>query len=372
MKTQQELEVEEEEDSSNNDIHPLRLTNDTALNYEDTPYSNSWPPLLVILSFSPWGNMARIAMEDLITYTNAYVFYNQGTIIWVNFTACFIMGFANGSKAFWECFNSGSNTRISYKEMPLHAGVTAGFCACMSTLSALLMELFYKTTNNTLRKVPNHGYGVMEFFAIVLGQMGLCFFGMTLGRDAGRLLDSVLVPHLKPYLNKRVRIAIELSMMSISGSFYIANIVLAAVLPLDNWYRQNYALAIVFGPPATLLRYQLLYFNDRLAWFPLGTFICNTLASTLLSTLQILLYGYTSKHSQTLIITREETRWVLKALASGFGGSLSTIAALCYEIVNFNNPLHRYVYFFTTFIVCWGVVVLILGSYQWSVGIQPN
>lgn len=342
----------------------------SVMELEDTPYSMRLRFVLVVLSFSPWGNMARVAMQKLITYTNAYVFYQHGTIIWINFTSCLIMGAANASLKLWDCFNKDAKRPLNFKEMPLHAGVTAGFCACFSTLSALLMELFFKTTNNTELKTPNQAYGVMEFFAVILGQMGLCFFGMTLGRDFGYLVDAKLVPLLRPFLNERTRKSIEVVIMLLSLGVYIANVVCVAVLPFDNWYRQEYALVVMFGLVGTILRVELLYFNDFWKWFPLGTFFTNVIATLIISVLQILMYGY-KKGTKELLVQNETAQWVLRSITNGLVGSLSTIAAFCYEIQNFEMIQHRYYYFMATFVTCWSVVILIVGSYQWAVGLTP-
>lgn len=365
----------EQEDKVANEIIPVEVLEEherEPMEYEDTPYSNRIRTLLVIISFSPWGNLTRLAMLKLLTYTNAYVFYQHGTIIWINFTSCFIMGLANSSIKFWDCFNVNSKKHLNFKEMPLHAGITAGFCGCLSTLSSLLVELFYKTTNNTELKVPNHGYGVMEFFAVILGQMGLCFFGLSLGKDFGYLLDAKLIPYLKSYLNIKVRIGIELFVVVISSIFYIVNVILTAVLPFDNWYKQQYSLPIILGLPGTLIRFQLSYFNDKFNWFPLGTFLPNVAASIIMSILQILMYGYKSKSQQgVLLIQNIKTQWVLTSLSNGFCGSLSTIASLCYEIQNMAVIKHQYYYFMITLICCWSLVLIIVGSYQWTIGITP-
>lgn len=366
--TRQELAVAREQ--FHDDDQLLREPVDVML-HEDTAYSLHIRPVLIILSFSPWGNMARIGMQKLITYQNSYIFYENGTIIWINFTSCFIMGLANSCVEFWDCFNKGNKIKLNFKQMPLHSGVTAGFCACMSTLSALLMELFYKTSNNTKLKVPNHGYGVMEFFAIILGQLGLCFFGLALGTDLGILVDTKLVPHLRPYLNCHVSFILERIIMLSSLAFVIVNIVLTIILTENNWYREDFSLAILLGLPATFLRYQLMFFNDRLKWLPLGTLLSNILATLLLSTLQILMHGYISKTNHNLIIPQEKYQWVLQSLGSGFGGSLSTIAALCYEVQHLSVAKHRYYYVMITFCVCWSIVILIVGSYNWAVGLRP-
>ncbi|GMM30267.1 hypothetical protein DAMA08_030120 [Martiniozyma asiatica (nom. inval.)] len=369
----QELTEQEQEVVNFHRIAKIYSKPENIMSVQETPFSNRYVVVLVILSFSILGNMARISFQKLITYQNAYVYYHNGTIIWINFTSCLILGWANNCNSFWECLTKGSKVNTKYNQIALHSGITAGFCGCFSTLSALMIELFFKTTNNTTRQVPNHGYGVMEFFAIVLGQFGLCFLGLELGSDFGFFFDSKITPLLKPYLDIKVLRFIEWFFVICGILAYIANLILTCVLPLENWYKNQYSLSILFGGVAAYLRFRLSSLNGKIfaAWFPTGTLLANIGGCTILAVIQVLTHGYKYKGGQEVIVSTPLHLFIINAFSMGFGGSLSTIAAMCNEIKNLNYPRYRYSYFFATFLTCWCIVILIDGSYSWSVGFSP-
>lgn len=113
-----------------NEITPFHLEfwkPQNIMSVEDTPFSKRYLVTMMVISFSVPGNLARIGLQGLTKYNNSYVNYSGGTVVWVNFTACFIMSWCNNSVGFWSHILSGTEKR-SMKQLALHTGITGGFC----------------------------------------------------------------------------------------------------------------------------------------------------------------------------------------------------------------------------------------------------
>jgi fluoride ion exporter CrcB/FEX len=340
------------------------------MHVEDAPYSRRIIVVLLLLSFSCFGNMARISFQELLTYQNAYIYYRPGTIVWINFTSCIIMGFANNSEQLWDCLSQGSSRQINLKQIPLHTAITAGFCGCFSTFSGFITELVFESLNLS-EPMPNNGYGVMQFFAVLFAQVGLCLFGLQLGCDIAYGFDYWVVPRLRPYINIKTCRFLEYLFVFLGISITIVNIVLSIVLSYDNWYKNKYSIALLFGLFGCHARFKLMELNGRLfaRWFPTGTFLSNVIGSILLAIFNLLLHGYKDKETKTFIITSNIQNCIIRAFANGFCGSLSTFAAMCNELVNLGTPEYRYTYFTITFLSCFLPAFLILAPYFWMDGI---
>lgn len=367
-----QTEQEKENEEFPNDHKSRYWTPKNIMNIEDAPYSNRLVIILLMLSFSYFGNLARISFQSLLTYQNAYIYYNPGTLIWINFTSCVIAGFADSAYDFWDAMSQGSNRHLNLKQIPLHTGITAGFCGCFSTYSGVISELVFVTINGSL-PVPNNGYGVMQFFAVLITQFGLCFFGIYLGGDLAYGFDYFFVPYIKPYVSIRTCRFLEFFIIILGIVATIINIVLSAVLDYDNTYKKRYSIACLFGVFGCHLRYKLMELNGKIIskWFPTGTYIVNVSACIILAVLNLLLYGYSDKENKARLITNPVYICIIKAFANGFCGSLSTFAAMVTEMVNMGNPKYRYTYFSIMFISCFIPVLLILGCYYWTKGMAP-
>lgn len=339
---------------------------------EDTPYSRKLNVALLLLSFSYIGTMARIGFQKLLTYDNAYIYFNSGTIIWINFTSAFIVGFANNADEFWRCLTQGAHREINFKEIPLHTGITAGFCGCFSTFAGAIAETIFETINAS-RRTPNNAYGVMQFFAVILAQFGLSFFGLQLGTDFSYFVDVVIVPRMKPYVGIKTLRIIEYTIIFLGFGSTIANIILCVVLDYNYWYKKEFSIAMMFGLFGCYFRFKLMELNGRcfLRWFPTGTYLANVFGCGMFAIIQLLLHGYKNSSHNKFIVSDEIQRCIVNSLGTGFCGALSTFAAMVNEIRNMGNPKQRYTYFFLTFISCFIPAFLILAPYYWVVGIEP-
>ena len=364
-------EQEEEQDAYDEKTGPRRRYwyPKNIMHIEDTPYSRRINVTLLMLTFSYLGNLARISFQQLLTYDNAYIYYNAGTMIWVNFTSCVIMGFADNATGMWAALSQGSKRKLSLKQIPLHTAIVAGFCGCFSTFSGVMSELVFLTINGSL-PTPNNGYGVMQFFAVLFTQVGLCVFGIQFGADIAFGVDYWVIPYVKPYLDIKLCRTVEYAIIVMGFAATVVNIVLSIVFNYDDWYKRDYSIALLFGLFGCHARFKMMELNGRVfqKWFPTGTFLVNFIACLLLAVLNLLRHGYKNKTVKLLIITNPAHKCIINAFANGFCGSLSTFAALCTELMNMGNPHYRYIYFLVTFLCCFIPTFLILASFKWTEG----
>ncbi|QPG74499.1 hypothetical protein FOA43_001829 [Brettanomyces nanus] len=364
----QEIEVE----STIGPSRPQFWKPGNIMSVEDTPFSKRYLVLLEVVFGSILGNMARISLTKLTSYQNEYLHYSPGSCLWSNFSACFIMAWCNHAVGFWDSLllDSGKN---NMKQMALHTGITAGFCGSFSTWSSLVAELLFKTIDalNGGYPLPNSGYGVLEFFAVLLIQMGVSFFGYYLGRDFAALLDLWAVfNRASRLLNYKVCRIFELTTAGLAIAGFIANLVLTCTLPLDNFWKKDYSLSILFGVVGAILRFQLSKYNGKfhMKWFPAGTLMANVLACTVLAVVTLLNNGYIDSSTQSRIVSNKVHRMVINAFVSGFCGSLSTISSFVNELYNLKHPIQRYTYFSVTFLPSFIIMLLIDGTFVWTRG----
>lgn len=371
--SRQEIETEEE-------VKPLQKPKFSwarqIVNIEEAPYSRRYNVLSQVVCGTILGVMGRIGLITLSRYKGAYINYHPGTCLWCNFTSCFVLGLCNNFFTFWSHALKGSGKK-NMKQFALHTGITVGFCGALSTWGALLVEVTFKTIDivNGGNSLPSHGYGALEFFSVFIVQMATCVTDYLLGKDLAGLLDiwqtTKYVFHFWNYRNvKRVE-----HLCTVLGTVgFIANLILACTLPMSNWYKQKYAISILMGVPAALLRFYFSKFNgiQPVTWFPLGTFISNICSTTLMAVLNLLFYGYKDEATRTMLIVKPTKRIVLKSLTLGFCGCLSSIASVMNELYCMKHPVQRYVYFFSTFISCWIPLFIIDCCYSWVKGFNPD
>ncbi len=342
------------------------------MSVEDTPFSRRYLVTLDVLFGAVLGNMARFGMTELTSYKNEYTHFYPGTCLWSNFTACFVMAWCNHAAVFWRTVLTGSG-KTNMKQMALHSAVTAGFCGAYSTWSSFMVELIFKTIDylNGGHRLPNHGYGVMEFFSVLFVQMGVSFLGYFLGRDFAYLIDLCFKEGSRSRIfNYRVCRILELLFAVLGIAAIIANIVLACTLSIDSSWKTSYALSIVIGVVGSWVRFRLSAYNGSfgISWFPSGTLMANVFACLLLPVLYILLYGYKDAATGAMIVTSKVHRMAITAFSSGFCGSLSTMSSFVNELYNLEYPLQRYTYFGVTFLSCFIIMFVIICPYAWTRG----
>lgn len=339
------------------------------MSVEDTPFSKRFLVSLLVIAFSVPGNLSRISLQKLTNYENSYINYSGGTVVWVNFAACFIMSWCNHSNRFWATILEGS-TKTNMKQIALHTGITTGFCGSFSTMSSALIEIFFKTTDIVDKRLPNTGYRVTEFFATTLIAFASPLFGHILGSHFAVFFDATIVKRSNRYLTYQNIRLIELITALIGILALIADLVLTCTLSINNWYKAEYSFSILVGSVAALLRFQLSSLNGTAfaSWFPLGTLIANLAGCLLITISELLVHGY--KFDKNLIISNKTHRMVLNGFSTGFSGSLTTMSTFINELYNFKNPQYQHIYFWATFIPILSFALIIDGSYEWTKGFE--
>jgi fluoride ion exporter CrcB/FEX len=167
--------------------------------------------------------------------------------------------------------------------------------------------------------------------------------------------DTDMEPPLKP--------KIELpSVRAIATAFFIMSM-LAQVTSL-NFYKnpedQLVALSLLFSPFGVMARWRLSRYNDVRQGFPLGTFSCNMLACALHGSLGSLLAGNPGPRE----------RIVLVAFISGFGGTLSSVAAFIVEVLRGIDPLLLRLsgVYYASSTIFWGMVIglITISGVDWA------
>ncbi|VVT56642.1 uncharacterized protein SAPINGB_P005192 [Magnusiomyces paraingens] len=234
--------------------------------------------------------------------------------------------------------------------------------------------------------------------------------------------NQIIVPSTNPYLRKRhskpffpgltvSQLLIVQHTFSIMGALFLAatfSLAIATTTVPEHVFHSSrlsplwryYTLALIFSPIAVTLRYWLirllnpLFFlrSDRFfvyniqcseiephslsapaTIFPVGTFICNIFAVLVLSSLVLVQRGASpsSPIGEKLpiggVVHGAVRCDVVRALADGFCGSLSTISTFVNELMGM-NVMRAYIYGTISVSVGLASVVLILGSYIWTNG----
>ncbi|KAG0670719.1 hypothetical protein C6P40_004121 [Pichia californica] len=339
------------------------------MSVEDTPFSKRYLVTLIVIAFSIPGNLARDSMILLTKYDNSYINFSGGTVVWINFSASFVMSWCNNSVKFWSIILENSG-KTNMKQLALHTAITSGFCGSFSTFSSSLIEIFFKTIDIVKNPLPNDGYRVMEFFASSLTAFALPIFGHILGKHFALFFDTYLVPYMAGFLTyKNVRV-FEIFCVIIGSAALIANLVLTCTLNVTYFYKETYSFAILMGVFGALLRFKLSSFNGRFVypWYPTGTFFANIIGCFIISILYLLMLGLQTKDS--LIIENNVHQFIIKGFSSGFCGSLTTMSSFINELYNLDYPLYQHIYFWSTFIPCFIFIILIDGSYAWARGFK--
>lgn len=139
-----------------------------------------------------------------------------------------------------------------------------------------------------------------------------------------------------------------------------------------NW--RFWLFGLVFAPPAVFLRYWLCKINPKVLpdRFPVGTFICNIMATTLLGGLSILQRGGIEGSSVVSQIEHGTIKCdMVLALQDGFCGTLSTISTFVAELYKLRTK-NSYIYGFTSIVVAFCCMVITFGSFVWKHGVNDH
>ncbi|SCU91589.1 LAFA_0F04654g1_1 [Lachancea sp. 'fantastica'] len=317
--------------------------------------------MLAFIFFSILGNYSRMGLIQLTNYSGAYV--RGPTVLWANIGACFVMGLMQEMKIF-KLFSP-----------LLFTALTTAYCGSVSSFSSLMIELFTNAANVSSARVPsglpNRAYGIMQFLAVLLTQLLTSIsshvFGLLVAREFAPYFLDEDEEKTPPAVNRirNITDAITKIVLVLSVPVLIVQIVLAGVY--DNFSR-SWTLSAIFAFPGAVLRYFLSkQLNHRIKHFPMGTFAANVLGTLVLAVITLVTKGKRSDDSAIIHSKTAET--VVIALGNGFCGGLTTVSTFINEcqILPFRRTM---IYYFVSIFVSFSLVVVILGSYTWTKGLQ--
>ena len=289
------------------------------------------------------GNWARMGINELsASYSPSYV--TSGTIIWTNFTACFIMGFL-------QTIHAG----------PFQAPLTTGFCGTFSSFSTFIWELFNHSTSTS--KYQNNAYGIMEFLSVLILELSVSMGATIFGIEFGIFFVN---------LNKHNQTVETFLLRYIfKASYYLAiplTIVMVVLACVYSNFSRLWTLSSIFAIFGSLARYYFCtYLNPIYVNFPLGTFISNILSCIILSALKMV----TLSKNPNLLGNhhhRENSTRILDALGDGLCAGLSTMSTFMVE--GKKLPLDKTLIYFTISIgLSYCIFIVMVGSYKWTVGL---
>lgn len=319
-----------------------------------------YPVILNITHAAIWGVLVRKGLMLLTTYNGSFL----SGVIWANFAACVVMGLAIDGEVFWiRLIEEGNYPNKG--AIPVYTGLTTGFCGTVSSFSSVILEAFNKAADTDIgvrHHYPNGAYGIMQFLAVILAQFGLSIMGFHMGKQFLAVVDNYL-----PLVTKRTYKVLELVSIILGVALVVITCVLIGVKEQGSW--RSWTFSMLFAPFGALLRYYLSkYLNNKVSNFPLGTFTANFVGTLLLAVFTLLARGKLPG-GKGRIVTNTIALHVLEGLDDGFCGGLTTVSTFVVELFGLKT-LFSYRYGTISIMVCFACVVLVLGSYNWTVGLD--
>lgn len=296
--------------------------------------------LSLLAFFAILGLLSRKGLTVLTTYDSSYL----GGIVWCNFTACVFMG-ALVHTTRWPGIKS---------DRYLYLAATTGYCGSFSSFSSMMLESFLRSADID-GHYPNAGYGVMEVLSVLITQVGLSVIGFKFGS------------HLIHFCDPRIRYVETLEWAcAIAGVVLWAVVIILMCIP--GW--RLWMFASLVSPLACWARYYISkWLNPKFKEFPLGTFMVNMLATLILAALTLLNRGKTSDGGR--IVNSKLACQLMSGLDDGLCGTMSTVSTFVAELHVLSLP-RGYIYATVSLAVCYCLMIVVLGSYNWSVGLtQP-
>lgn len=349
-----------------------------------------------LVFFSILGTLSRLGLQALTFYPGAPV---QTGVLWANVGGCLVMGFLlEDRKLFREesqpvdeekgrLHRSPSKDKkhdAVKKTMPLYIGLATGFCGSFTSFSSFVRDCFFALSNalhtpishpsaapiaETSNLHRNPGYSFMAVLAVMIITIGLSLGALQLGAHLALGLEPY-TPSIALFSGRKIvdRLTIFLALGCWLGAIFMT------IWPPDrpggpvgnkSWvqetWRSQALFALVFAPLGCLLRfYASLHLNGKIKSFPLGTFAVN-IFGTVMEALFLDL--------QRVPIGGMIGCQVLQGMSDGFCGCLTTVSTWVAELKGLRIR-HAYFYGGMTFGVALGLMVIIVGSLQWTNGLS--
>lgn len=360
--------------------------------------------LSYLIFFSIWGTLARVGLQTLTFYPGAPVIFSE---LWANVAGTFIMGFLVEDRMLFlaEWGNSGEGVpeplhlseesdatgyqqaKVRHskvkKTIPMYIGLATGFCGSFTSFSSFIRDTTLSLSNNLPSPVShayaagntpdmamptnlprNGGYSFMAVCATIIITITACYGALRVGAHLAMLLD----PYTPSFRFRFLRRFLDPLIVFLGWGTWLGAVLLAIFPPQDAW-RGQALFACVFAPVGCLLRYYLsIWLNPLNPSFPLGTFAVNMFGTAVLGMafdLQHVSLSTTGMPGGRVIGCQ-----VLQGIEDGLCGALTTVSTWMSELDGLERR-HAYGYGVVSVLAGLCLLVVIMGSVQWTVGWDP-
>ncbi|CAN8065994.1 unnamed protein product [Agarophyton chilense] len=305
---------------------------------------------LAVSTGATLGVLFRVVLNNLFNEYNANITSKSGVLFTdlpANFCGCFILGVHESMKR-----------RFAYPDW-LNLAIATGFAGSVTTFASWHLQLTHMLVS---------GPRSLVFFAILIG-VCMAFFGLALGRDMGDSLLHIfrrreevdLMHQQRSKLHSENETNNSLTTIALLITFIgVYTGVIFGTIHDDSGFSTSssrfFWMSSVFAPFGALMRWWLSRFNSKTERFPLGTFAANMTAMVL--DLSI---------AAALVVNPNvalPTQFVLRAIITGLGGSLSTVSTWVNEASKLPR-LWRYLYVVSTIFAALALGIVIYGTAVW-------
>jgi CrcB protein len=360
-----------------------------------------------LIFFSFFGTLARLGLQALTFYPGAPIVFG---IVWPNFAGSLFMGFLSEDRMLFkeewgvptyqqqiekakeqekdEENGYGSEGTIDLqaakkahaatkKTIPLYIGLATGFCGSFTSFSTFIRDAFLAMSNalptpldhpadyiigsNTSSTVArNGGQSFMALLAVIIINVAVSLAGLHVGAHLA-IASEPYTPSLPFTFCRKLldRIIVFLAWGCWLGAVFLA------IFPPDRnsvgpevWGGRA-VFALVFAPLGCLARfYTSIYLNGKVVSFPLGTFVVNITGTAVLG------MCYDLQHVPLGGVIGCQ---VLQGIEDGFCGCLTTVSTWVSELSSLRRS-HSYKYGGASVITALCLLILIMGSMQWTIG----
>jgi fluoride ion exporter CrcB/FEX len=258
------------------------------------------------------------------------------------------------------------------KLTPLYIGLATGFCGSFTSFSSFIRDAFLAMSNNLpnpdTAAIPhrNGGYSFMALLAVLIVTISSSIAALVAGGHLA-LLARRITPSLPPRFTMRI---LDRLVMLLGPGIWLGAVLLSALppdrststsSPETKTWRGRATFALVFAPLGCLTRFYLaLHLNRRLASFPLGTFAANMSGTAVLG------MCYDLQHVPLGGVVGCQ---ILEGVQDGFCGCLTTVSTWVAELASLRRG-HAYRYGGVSVGVALGLLVVVMGSVQWTRGFE--
>ncbi|CAD6505932.1 BgTH12-06864 [Blumeria graminis f. sp. triticale] len=379
------------------------LDNSTRLDHDVIPEIPSEAIIHQRLEKHHSGTLARLGLQALTSFSGAPVAFGG---VWTNLAGTAIIGFLiQDSKIFKrglefpvnsvngrepqrtgreeaDAQSHGLDTATAKevhlamkKRIPLYIGLTTGFCGCCTSFSSFLRDAFLGLTNNlhpsgsaiigvspTLMDSHEIGHSVMALLAVIIVTISISICALYVGEHMADLLE----PYMPSASYKFMTRFFDPCVAVIAWVIWLSLIILVISHPNRVDKEMNEGLealsfSLVFAPLGCLTRhYTSLHLNNRLANFPLATFLVNIIGTTILAV------AYDLQH---LAIFDTFQNRILQGVQDGFCGCLTTVSTWVAELTNLPRK-SAYLYGLASLVIALCFTITIIGTLVWTRGVS--